>query len=129
MPALAEQLEALIRRMVREEWRAIRDEMNENAEEPGECLLTITAASKRAAVGRSTLYRWIADGLPVREAPGSVEGKAITRIRQADLDAWISHLPTRGGIPARKGPPSLDELVAERRGKQAPRRRGKRRAV
>ena len=30
----------------------------------GERLLSVTAACERASVGRTTLYRWIAEGLP-----------------------------------------------------------------
>lgn len=93
----------------------------------GERLLSIAAACERAAVGRTTLYRWIAEGLPTVAAPGTTEGRDIRRIRQSDLDAWMRALPTRRakGAQAAAAQTNVRQLVQERlarRGRAAKKR-------
>lgn len=79
----------------------------------GERLLSVAAACERASVGRTTLYRWIAAGLPTVAAPGASEGKDLRRIRVADLDAWIRGLPKQARAQE-AAPTNVRRLVRER---------------
>ena len=60
-------------------------------------LLTFTQITREYNVSSTTIKRWEAFGLPVVRMPGRGK-KPMTRVRRADLDAWIAG----GGTDARK---------------------------
>lgn len=106
----ASTIESLIRQIVREEVAALQQQP-----EPRDQLLTTKQAAARAGVGRTTLRRWIdADGLPAREVPGRVAGKAVTRILASDLDSWMRARPMSGAKVSRLQD-VLDAKLAQRR--------------
>jgi excisionase family DNA binding protein len=53
-------------------------------------LLTIAQVAEQLSVGRTTVYRYIAEGLLGRVAmPGRVKGKHDIRVRQSVVDRFI----------------------------------------
>lgn len=58
----------------------------------GERLLRIHDVARKVAMGRSTIYRWIAAG---RFPAGLELAPQVTRWRESDIDAWIATFDAR----------------------------------